>query len=97
MKVLWRSDLGQGKHDPLEITHLVTKSGSQISADLVVPLDPVQAPALSQYRDDGQYVPVKWYQDARDEAAGLHEIIDAQLAEIDRLAKLVQDDDDEPA
>lgn len=40
MKVLWKSDLGQGKHDPLEITHVVTKSGSSISADLVVPLYP---------------------------------------------------------
>lgn len=38
MKVLWRSDMDQGKHDPLEITHVVTKSGSQISAALVVPM-----------------------------------------------------------
>lgn len=51
MKVLWRSDLGQGKHGPLEIVSVVTKSGSTISADLVVPLDP-HTP-LGTLPDDG--------------------------------------------
>lgn len=69
MKVLWRSDMGQGKHDPLEITHVVTKSGSTISANLVVALDPAQAVATPPAGD----------------ADGLLEVIEAQLAAIDEL------------
>ena len=84
MRALWKSDLGQGKHDPLEITHVVTKSGSTISADLVVPLDghPVDRVVDVQLVDA--------LQEARSEADGLLEVIDAQLAAIDELSNQLQ-------
>lgn len=73
MQVLWKSDLGQGKHDPLEITHVVTKSGSQISAGLVVPLGAVDGHGPAVVRAD--------------ESAGLLEVIEAQLAAIDEISR----------
>jgi hypothetical protein len=75
MRVLWKSDLGQGKHDPLEIVAVETKTGSRISADLVVPLDPAQAGPVSLAPDN-----------IVAENAGLLEVIDAQLAAIDELS-----------
>lgn len=78
MKVLWKSDLGQGKHDPLEITHVVTKSGSQIAADLVVPFVADGSGAAWAKVDNPAHAP-----DADD---GLLEVIEAQLAAIDQMA-----------
>jgi len=75
MRALWKSDLGQGKHDPLEIVSVVTKSGSTISASLLVPLEPV---SLEGALDNlGQI--------AANETAGLLEVIEAQMAAIDDL------------
>lgn len=75
MKVLWRSDMDQGKHDPLEITHVVTKSGSQISAALVVPV---------LLDGDGS----AWSKvQAQSPDAGLLEVIEAQLAAIDEISR----------
>lgn len=73
MLVHWRSDLDQGKHDPLEVVPVITKTGSTISAALVVPLDPVAPPVPSGGGD----------------TSGLHEVIETQMVEIDRLAGMV--------
>lgn len=72
MKALWRSDLGQGKHDPLEIVSVVTTTGSVISAELIVPLDPQAQPVRIEVPGDD---------------AGLLEVIQAQLEAIDELSK----------
>lgn len=72
MLVHWRSDLDQGKHDPLEVVSVITKTGSTISAALVVPLDPVAGPIRAP--------------EAGQEADGLMAVIEEQMSEIDRLA-----------
>lgn len=72
MKALWRSDLDQGKHDPLEIVSVVTKTGSSISAALIVPLDPHAQPVRVEVPGDD---------------AGLLEVIQAQLEAIDELTE----------
>lgn len=81
MKVLWRSDLDQGKHDPLEITHVVTKSGSQISAALVVLAVDHLGSAWARVGDVEQFTPSA----GGEETAGLLEVIEAQLVAIDEI------------
>lgn len=76
MLVHWRSDLDQGKHDPLEVVSVITKTGSTISAALVVPLDPVAGPTRRA-------------READQEADGLMAVIEEQMSEIDRLAGMV--------
>lgn len=71
MKALWRHDLDQGKHDPLEIVSVVTKTGSSISAALIVPLDPHAQPVRIEVPSDD---------------AGLLEVIQAQMEAIDELS-----------
>lgn len=74
MKVLWRSDLEQGKHQPLEIVAVETKTGSRISAALVV---------LAT-----DHLGVEWARvdQAADDNSGLLEVIEAQMAAIDELS-----------
>lgn len=84
MRALWKSDLGQGKHDPLEIVSVVTKSGSTISAALLVPL----GDELVEYSQDQLDALRKSV--APDETAGLLEVIDVQLAAIDELSNQLQ-------
>lgn len=76
MKVLWKADLGQGKHDPLEVTHVITKSGSQISAELVVPLDPHQG-----FEHDRQHLTLL------QENEGLLDVIAEQMSALDQLSQ----------
>lgn len=83
MKVLWRSDMGQGKHDPLEITHVVTKSGSQVSADLIVLAVDHLGSSWAKVGEVEQFAPST----DGDETAGLMEVIDAQMVAIDDLTK----------
>lgn len=72
MKALWRHDLDQGKHDPLEIVSVVTVTGSTISAALIVPMDPQAQPIRIEVGGDD---------------AGLLEVIQAQMEAIDELSK----------
>lgn len=70
MKALWRHDLDHG-NDPLEIVSVVTKTGSTISAALIVPMDPQAQPVRIEVGGD---------------EAGLLEVIQAQMEAIDELA-----------
>lgn len=75
MKALWRHDLDQGKHDPLEIVSVVTVTGSTISAALIVPLDPHAQPIRIEVPGPGG-----------GDDAGLLEVIQAQMEAIDELS-----------
>lgn len=93
MKVLWKADLGQGKHDPLEVTHVVTKSGSQISAELVVLATDQLGSAWVRCGELEKFSPAT----PGDNSDGLLEVLEAQMAAIDELSKAAPPSDEKLA
>jgi hypothetical protein len=79
MQVIWRDGMTKGDNAPMTVKAVETETGSRISADLVVALETVQAP-----RVPGMETVLSAPSDE-----GLLEVIEAQMAALDEMAKEV--------